>query len=257
MNCKFCAQSGHYNSGQKAYKLLSAKELMACMEKLERFPVSNIGLVASGARLSGAEFERLASFLADMPERRKKLICLSLGSLDKNSMEKLKDAGIRHYHHNLESSQEYYPNVCTTQSWEARRNTVRLALEQGFELCSGGLFGMGESWEDRLSLARSLRALGVKNIPINFLIPQKGTPLEDREAMSPQEALRVLALFRLILPDAIIRVCGGRKQVLGERQYDIFSAGANAIMTGDYLTSPGESISNDLAALQARELEPA
>lgn len=256
MDCKFCAQSGYYKSVGNAYPLLSNKELLARIVRLEQFPISNIGLVASGARLSGAEFERLVNFLKDLPEEKKARLCVSLGRLDRENLRRLKDAGIRHYHHNLETSQKYYKYICTSQSWESRRDTARMALDLGFELCCGGLFGLGESWEDRLSLAESLADLGVKNIPVNFLIPQKGTPLEGRDLMSPGQALRILAMFRLLLPDATLRVCGGRKQILGKRQYEIFSAGANALMTGDYLTSPGEHISKDLEALYARNFKP-
>lgn len=255
MDCKFCAQSGHYGAVPRIYPLLSSGELLRRIESLECLSVDNIGLVASGPRLSGEEFERLLFFFESLPEARKKKLCVSLGRLDRESLWQLKNAGLRHYHHNLETSEKYYPEICGTQSWKARRETARLALEEGLELCCGGLFGLGESWEDRLSLADSLAELGVRDIPINFLIAQKGTPLEKSEPLSPREALRILALFRLRLPEASIRVCGGRKRILGPRQYDIFAAGANALMTGDYLTSPGESVEADLLALAGMNLE--
>jgi biotin synthase len=173
--------------------------------------------------------------------------CASLGRLDEPGLRLLKDAGLARYHHNLESSRTFFPHLCTTHTWDERLATLRAAQAAGLEVCSGGLFGAGETWEDRVDLALALRDLGVQQVPINFLNPIPGTPLENQPRLAADEGLRLIAIYRLLLPTATLRLCGGRPTTLGERQAEMFHAGANALMTGDYLTTAGLSPDADRA----------
>ncbi|MDE5879804.1 MAG: biotin synthase BioB [Desulfovibrio sp.] len=255
MDCHFCAQSRHNPAPQAGFPLLDETTLRERILALAATPVRRIGLVASGAALAGEDFERVVRLVAALPAEVRARLCASFGRLDAERMARLSEAGISRYHHNLETSERYYPHICTTQRWEQRRETARRALGAGLGLCCGGIFGLGESWEDRISLAFTLRELDVRHVPLNFLHPQPGTPLARKRPLSAREALRIIALFRHILPDAALRVCGGRPLVLGSRQGEMFAAGANALMTGDYLTTSGEALQDDLALLAASGME--
>ena len=257
MDCHFCAQSRHNAASQAGFPLLADAELRERILALAASPVRRIGLVASGAALDGEDFERVLRVVAILPEAVKSRLCASFGRLDAARMARLLAAGITRYHHNLETSERYYPHICSTQRWAQRRDTARRALEAGLSLCCGGIFGLGESWEDRVSLAFTLRELGVGHVPLNFLHPQAGTPLSGKAPLSVREALRIIALFRHVLPAARLRVCGGRPLVLGERQGEMFAAGANALMTGDYLTTSGEALLHDLALIAGCGMEAA
>lgn len=248
-DCAFCAQSAHHASVGSVSGLLENELLRERITQLRNLMPGNIGIVCSGSALAGREFDRLLAFIAELDEDIRARLCLSAGTLDRQALLLLKEAGLRHYHHNLESSENFYGKVCSTQKWSARRKTAATALELGFEVCCGGLFGLGESWEDRISLALELKALGVHNVPLNFLIPIAGTPLASRQLLSAREVLRIIAVFRIIMPDAILRICGGRKQCLGNMQARIFEAGANALITGDYLTASGSAFAEDCALL--------
>lgn len=255
MDCRFCAQSRHNPAPQHGFPLLADAVLRERILALAATPVRRIGLVAGGAALDGEDFERVMRLVAGLPLPVRGRLCASFGRLDVRRMEQLAQAGITRYHHNLETSERWYPRICTTQRWEQRRDTVRRALDAGLSLCCGGIFGLGETWEDRVGLAFALRSLGVAHVPLNFLHPQPGTPLANRAPLAPEEALRIIAVFRHVLPQAVLRVCGGRPLVLGARQGEMFAAGANALMTGDYLTTRGESLHADLALLSANDME--
>ncbi|MDE7241641.1 biotin synthase BioB [Desulfovibrio sp.] len=255
MDCHFCAQSRHHAAPQPAFPLLDDARLRERILALAASPVRRIGLVASGAALDGEDFERVLRVAAGLPAAVKSRLCASFGRLDAARMARLLAAGITRYHHNLETSERYYPHICSTQRWTQRRDTAARALEAGLSLCCGGIFGLGESWEDRIGLAFTLRGLGVGHVPLNFLHPQPGTPLAHKAPLSAREALRVIALFRHVLPGARLRVCGGRPLVLGARQGEMFAAGVNALMTGDYLTTSGEALRSDLALIAASGME--
>lgn len=257
MDCHFCAQSRHNAAPQAAFPLLDDAVLRERILALAASPVRRIGLVASGAALDGEDFERVLRVTESLPAPVKSRLCASFGRLDATRMARLRAAGITRYHHNLETSEPYYPRICSTQRWVQRRDTARRALEAGLSLCCGGIFGLGESWEDRVSLAFTLRGLGVGHVPLNFLHPQGGTPLAGQAPLSAREALRIIAVFRHVLPGARLRVCGGRPLVLGRRQGEMFAAGANALMTGDYLTTSGEALQHDLDLIAASGMEAA
>jgi biotin synthase len=194
----------------------------------------------------GEELDSLLECVREVAPHGNVKICCSLGQLDEGRAKRLKEAGVVRYHHNLESSRAFYRNVSKTIRYEDRLATVRAAKSAGLEICCGGIFGLGESWEDRVELATTIRDLGVDSAPLNFLRPVEGTPLETAMPLSPREALRIIALFRLMLPDKSIKVCGGREFVLRDMQSLMFYAGANGAILGNYLTTVGRPAEEDL-----------
>ena len=255
MNCAFCPQSGHHGATVVAFPLLGFEVLCERISLLRKFPIRHCGIVTSGDFLSRDEILTVAAVLKAEQASPLPRLCASLGRLEADALAELRDAGLRRYHHNLECAEAYYPNLCTTQTWSDRLATVRQAGEQGLEVCCGGLFGVGESWEDRLDFAFTLAAYEIREVPLNFLHPIPGTPLGAQPALAAEEALRIIAVFRHILPQSTLRVCGGRMHVLGKRQEELFAAGANALMTGDYLTTAGSGILEDLDMIARLGLE--
>ncbi len=256
MDCSFCSQSMHHQAlAVPTFELLSVQEIQNRLALLEFYPLRRVGIVTSGGALSDAHVQSLESCLKALSPRWQGRLCGSLGRLGEKSLALLKDAGLTRYHHNLESSEKFYPKLCSTQGWQDRLATVQRAQGIKLECCSGGLFGLGESWEDRIDFAFTLKELGVQHVPINFLHAHKGTPLAHMPPLSSAEALRIIAVFRHILPTATLRICGGRPTTLGERQSEIFAAGANALMTGDYLTTKGKGIEDDCRMITDQGLE--
>ncbi len=252
MDCAFCSQSRHHSTHVTQFPLLSNKTLTERILQLAATPVHHIGIVTSGGLLPHEECQRLTdlvqTLVTDYPFLRNRL-CGSLGRLPSHALTGLHAVGLHRFHHNLESGKAFYKTICSTQTWEARTATIERAADAGFEICAGGLFGLGESWEDRIDLAFALKERQIKHVPINFLHAHDGTPLAGAAPLAADEALRIIAVYRHILPDATLRVCGGRPLVLGERQGDMFTAGANALMTGDYLTTDGCATKNDLTLI--------
>ncbi len=247
MDCTFCSQSGHASTEIEEYPFMPPDELAQHMEAILENHDCRCSVVTSGGKLSGKELQVLfetAKSIGSAP------LCASLGRLTGEELAELKQAGITRFHHNLESSESYYPKICTTQTWQQRLDTVKAAQAAGLDICSGGLFGLGESWDDRIDLALALRELGVDSVPINFLYAHEGTSLCDTPPMAAAEALRIIAIYRFLLPKATLRICGGRTHVLGDRQADLFAAGANGLMTGNYLTVAGSQYEADLAMIQ-------
>lgn len=249
-DCAFCAQSARYDTGVSAYPLKSGVELFRRAEALAAAGVDYMGIVISGATPTGPDLERICRTAAEVTARLPIRLCASLGLLSKDQAAALKEAGFTSYHHNLETGRSYYPRVCTSHSYTLRLETVKTALAAGFRVCSGGIFGLGEPWADRLELARTLADLGVHSIPINFLTPIKGTPLEGAAGLGPAEALAVIALFRALNKDKDIVVCGGRSRTLGREERSLFAAGANGLMVGDYLTTKGGPLERDMEMLK-------
>jgi biotin synthase len=251
MDCTFCSQSMHHGANSDIYPLFQPLQLVEQIENLSENGIHHCGIVTSGDRLKSQEVDRICEALSIIKDSISFNICASLGKLSKEDMEKLKNVGLVRYHHNLETSEKHYPNICSTQTWQERLLTVKKAIESGIEVCAGGLFGLGETWKDRIDLALTLRDLNVNSVPINFLHPQPGTPLEHQPLMSAEEALRIIAVYRHLLPNTTLRICGGRPGVLKERQKDMFKAGANALMTGDYLTTSGQIPKSDTQMIDA------
>ena len=255
MNCAFCAQSSHNHTPITTFPLLPREVLKERILTLTKLPVHHIGIVTSGAALQDDELEILTSLFAAFSKDIQKRLCTSLGRLTPSALARLHTSGITRFHHNLETSQHYYPSICTSQTWQERLATVAAARRAGFVNCTGGLFGMGESWDDRIALALTLKEHNISQVPINFLHPHPQTPLAYRKPLDADEALRIIALFRHILPRATLRICGGRPITLGAMQEHIFAAGANALMVGNYLTTQGQDFQEDLAMLHKLGLD--
>ncbi|MEN7973247.1 MAG: biotin synthase BioB [Verrucomicrobiota bacterium] len=255
MNCRFCSQSAHNTTEIETYPFIDTESLESQIHETIDSGDRLCGVVTSGGRLSTEEIQELAATVRKIGGGSKAPVCGSLGRLLKENLVILKEAGLTRFHHNLEASEGFYSEVCTTQQWSERLATVKAAMEAGMAVCSGGLFGLGESWKDRIDLALTLRDLGVDSVPINFLYAHSGTPLKDMPPLSAEEALRIIAVYRFLLPTTTLRVCGGRAHILGDRQDDLFAAGANGLMTGNYLTVAGSQYKTDLAMIQKLGLE--
>ena len=254
MNCRFCAQSIHYATEIESYPLLDTETLVTKTQNQWNRGIHRIGWVAGGTTISDDEVAKVATTARQCCGGR---LCASLGRLDRNALQSLKNAGVTRYHHNLETSESFYPTICDTQKWSDRLATVERVKSLGMEICCGGLFGLGESWKDRYDLAMVLRKLDVDSIPINFLHPIPGTPLADSPILPVEEALRITAMFRICVPQATIRGCGGRPSVFGNRHAEILRSGINAIMTGDYLTTSGITPENDLQMIRQHGFQTA
>ena len=249
-DCAFCAQSARWKTGIRATPMCSVEEVSAAAGRAARNGVYAFSLVASGRGVRSEEelkawVERLQAIGETGVERH-----ASLGTLNDEQIERLKSAGLTCYCHNIETSERFFPNICTTHTYRERLETARRIKRHGLRLCCGCLLGMGETWKDRVDLALALRDLGADNVPMNFLHRIPGTPLENREPMRPMEILRCIAVFRFILFDRDIGVYGGREENLRDMQSWIFMAGANAIMLGDYLTTRGRPPGDDLRMLE-------
>ena len=257
MDCRFCSQSSHNTTEIETYPFLAAPTLETRIHDTIDSKDRLCGIVTSGGKLSAKELEELCTTVRSIGDGRPTPVCASLGRLTRTDLDALRTAGITRFHHNLESSEAYYPTLCSTQTWRQRLDTVKSAQAAGLKVCCGGLFGLGESWEDRIELAMILRELGIESIPINFLYPHEGTPMRDTPVLAAAEALRIIALYRFLLPQATLRICGGRTHVLGNRQPDLFAAGANGLMTGNYLTVAGSQYQTDLAMIRRLGLDVA
>lgn len=249
-NCRFCAQSARHHTGIDAYSLIDREEALTIARDNDEHGVHRLSLVTSGRNLSRQTLDELAALYQDIAAATSMLMCTSAGLLDEAIAADLVQTGVSRYHCNLEANRDFFPQVCTTHTWEEKVETLRIAREAGMSLCSGGIIGMGETMADRISLAIELRELAVQSIPINILTPIPGTPLSELPSLPTEEVLTVVALFRLINPRSIIRMAGGRQQ-LGRDQYRCFAAGANGAIVGNYLTTTGSGIAGDLGQLGA------
>ncbi|WP_333871544.1 biotin synthase BioB [Desulforamulus putei] len=253
-NCKYCAQSGHYNTGVPSYPLIDIQEVLALAKENEKNGVHRFSIVTSGGSLTNNDFEKVLEMIEALRAETTLKLCASLGSISFDRALRLKEAGLSLYHHNIETCKEYYANICDTHTYDDRIHTIKNAKKAGLEVCCGGIIGMGESMEQRIKMAFEIRELGITSIPINILNPIKGTPLEQVEKIEPLEIIKTISMFRLIIPYASIRYAGGRN-ALGELQQKGFMAGINAVMVGNYLTTVGNKIADDVKMIQEIGLE--
>ncbi|MBI4843642.1 MAG: biotin synthase BioB [Nitrospirae bacterium] len=253
-DCHFCAQSARNKTGVEVYPLFTKKELFEAAVSARRLGVRRFCVVTSGKKVSARELDEICSFISEL-RGFGMLPCATLGLLDIAALRKLKEAGLERYHHNLETSENYFSEVCTTHTYWEKVRTIQAAKSTGLSVCSGGIFGLGETWEDRIEMAFALKSLEVDCVPMNFLTPVSGTPLEKRELMTPLEALKIIAIYRLIMPGRGIRVCGGRERTLKEYQSMIFNAGADGLLIGNYLTTSGRNPDEDLKMIFELGLE--
>lgn len=244
-DCKFCAQSSRHSADISEYPLKDNSEFLKAARNAEEIGAEKFGIVTSGNRLNKKELELISQYISEIKDRVGITVCASLGALERDELAMLKEAGLTRYHHNIETSPNFYPEIVSTHSFEERIETIRVAKGLGLEVCSGGIIGMGETWEDRIDMAYTLKELEVDSIPINFLVPVKGTPLETLEPISCVDAIRTICIFRIILKDKIIKIAAGRETILKEFQALGFMAGANGMLIGGYLTIKGRDIAED------------
>ncbi|MDD2961436.1 MAG: biotin synthase BioB [Muribaculaceae bacterium] len=244
-NCKWCAQSRHFATGVEEYDTISESELLEMAHHNNKCGVKRFSLVTSGRSVLQRDIEKFCNYYRTLKQDTNLYLCASMGLLGENELKALKEAGVKRYHCNLETSASYFKTLCTTHTPEDKKNTIRIAQSLGMEVCSGGIIGMGESMEQRIELAFELKELNIKSVPINILNPIPGTPLQDVEYISDEEIRRTVAIFRFILPDAVLRFAGGRARLSAELQAKILLGGMNGALIGDMLTTIGNRIDDD------------
>lgn len=255
-DCAFCAQSAKNSAEITPYALLEKTEVMENAARAKEGGAKRFCIVTSGRRVSPRELTAIADMVSSV-RAIGMLPCATLGLLGREDLECLKGAGLERYHNNLETSERYFSRVCTTHSWREKTETIRNASSLDISVCSGGIFGIGEAWEDRIDMAFALSELGPDSVPLNFLSPIPGTRLGRSKPLAPLEALKIISIYRFILPDRQIRVCGGRLQTLGDLHPFIFFAGADGLLVGNYLTTCGRGFREDLDLVRHLGLETA
>jgi len=244
-DCKFCAQSARHKTGINNYSLKSKGEMIEAAKQAKEIGAERFDIVTSGDKLSKAELAIVTEAIKEITGNLKMKMCASLGSMDEAGFALLKSAGLSRYHHNIETSPHFFKTIITTHTFEDRIRTIKAAKKAGLEVCSGGIIGLGETFEDRIQMALTLRELDVDSVPLNILVPIKGTALENQESLSPKDAIRTVAIFRIILKDKIIKIAAGRESILRDFQGLAFLAGANGMLIGGYLTIRGRSVEED------------
>lgn len=245
-NCKFCAQSSHYHTNVSEYDLLDEETIVQDAVDKYNKGIPRYSMVASGKGLTAKDIDKICRITRKIYEKAPGIkVCISGGIISEESFEKLKEAGITRIHNNLETSRNFFPEVCTTHTYDQKIETIKAAKEAGMEICSGGLIGLGEDFTDRIDMALQLRELDVHSVPINLLNPIKNTPFENNEPLPMEEVNRTCATFRFIMPKALIRLAGGRA-IMEEFGESAFKSGANATISGVLLTTKGISIEDDM-----------
>ncbi|HHY84935.1 MAG TPA: biotin synthase BioB [Verrucomicrobia bacterium] len=257
-NCRFCAQSAYYQTGSPRYGFIDPEPVQEAAEEAQRNGVTAVGLVAAWKGLSeGPMLDEVCERIRELKATGKARPDASLGIIKSQAVaDRLKEAGLECYGHNLETSRRFFPNTCSTHTYEDRLETIRYLKNAGINICSGGIIGMGETREDRCDLAFALREIGANVVPINILNPIKGTPFENVEPLPVLEILKTIACFRFILPKQEIMIAGGRTVNLRDAQSMIFMAGASALMVGNYLTTLNQPVERDLQMLKDLGLDP-
>jgi biotin synthase len=248
-DCSFCAQSFRSKAKIEVYPLMSKEKIIQKAREAKKSGTIRFSIVTSGKRISELNLLEIEDMIAEIREIGL-IPCASLGMLGERELSILKSTGLDRYHHNLETSEGFFSRICSTHSYADKLRTINAVKSVGLSICSGGIFGMGESWQDRIDMAFLLKELDVDSVPINFLIPIKGTPLGYREYLHPFEALKIISLYRYIFPQKEIRICGGRMQILGEFNSMVFLAGADSLLIGNYLTTSGRNYEDDLRLIE-------
>jgi biotin synthase len=255
-NCRFCAQSAHWHTEVQAYPLIAAEEIVKQAAQAGKDGAHLFGIVTSGTRIS-SDREWKEIFKAVEGIRAQGVLpCVSLGMIDKDKAIELKKAGLYRYHHNLETSRSFFSEICTTHDYDDDVKTVLAAKEAGLSVCSGGIIGLGETMAQRMEMACLLAELNVESVPVNILNPIAGTPLMNSKPLPPVEILVTLAMFRFVLPDKDIKLCGGKEKNLRQLLPLGLIAGCNSLMTGNYLTTSGRDTALDLEMIRDLGMEP-
>lgn len=254
-DCKFCAQSAHFPTKVCEYPLLGTEEIVKEADYNQKKGVLRFSIVTSGKRLTDKEVEQVCESFRVIKERTGIATCASCGLLSYEQFVKLKKAGVSRYHNNLETSRRYFKEVCSTHTYDEKLEAIRAAKKAGLSVCSGGIMGLGETMEDRIDMAFTLRELDIRSVPVNVLNAIAGTPFEGQKRLTEEEVCRIVAVYRFILPDASIRLAGGRG-LFEDKGKQIFKSGANAAISGDMLTTSGITITEDMKMIQELGFEP-
>ncbi len=249
-DCAFCSQSAHHSTEIDIYSLMDKEKILGRAREMKAAGANRFSMVTSGVALTDRDLETVRAAAREIVGGVDITVCGSLGMLDQSRAASLRESGLSVYHHNLETARSNFDNICTTHSYDEDIDTVKTAKAKGMRVCSGGILGLGESWEQRVELAMTLRDLDVDGIPLNFLNPVAGTRMEKMPLLSPMEALKSISIFRFVNPSKDILICGGREVTLGDYQSWIFFAGANGFMIGNYLTTQGRDISMDMEMIK-------
>jgi biotin synthase len=257
-NCSFCSQSAHYQTGSPKYGFVDPEPVQAAADEAQQNQVTAVGLVAAWKGLNeGPLLDEICDRVRELKASGKTRPDVSLGIIPNQRIaDRLKEAGVECYGHNLESSRRFFPQTCSTHTFEDRLQTIGYLKKAGIKICSGGIIGMGETREDRCDLAFELKAVGANVVPVNILNPIPGTPFADKPRLPVMEILKTIACFRFILPRQEIMIAGGRTMNLRDAQSMIFMAGASALMVGNYLTTLNQSVEKDLQMLKDLGLDP-
>ena len=243
-DCKYCAQSSHYSADTAVYPLLSTDEILREAKANAADGILRFSIVTSGKRLSDQEVEQVCDSFRKIRETCGISLCASMGLLSQKQFKMLKSAGVVRYHNNLETSRRFFTHICTTHTYEDKIQAIRDARESGLTVCSGGIIGLGETMEDRIDMALTLRDLQIRSVPINVLNPIPGTPLEHNAPLPEDEVCRTAAIFRCLLPDSILRMAGGRG-LMEDQGRRVFRSGANGAITQNMLTTGGIAVRED------------
>jgi biotin synthase len=249
-DCAFCAQSAHYKTEAPTYPLMNTDQMVNEAKEAHTSRTGRFCLISSGRQLNDKEFETVLDALDQIRKETDLALDCSFGTLTPERAEALRKVGVTRYNHNLETAESHFSKICTTHSFQDRVQTIEVLKGQGFSICCGGIIGLGESPQQRLELAFSLKELGIDCIPVNILNPRPGTPLENSKPIPPMEIIKTLALFRLVLPKGTIKIAGGREVNLRDLQSLALLAGANGLIVGNYLTTPGRSAEDDLIMIR-------
>ena len=247
-NCKYCAQAAGHHTDCEEYGFLPKEEIMKVAKADQDAGANRFSLVTSGRALTGKDFEKALDTYQEMHKTLTIDLCASHGILSQEQFHRLVQTGVTSYHHNIETSRRYFPQICTSHTYDDRIRTIKAAQAEGLCVCSGGIIGMGETWQDRLDMAFELQGLGIESIPINALMPIPGTGMEGRPSLPPEDILRTIAIFRFINPTANIRLAAGRK-LLPDNGKSALLTGASASITGNMLTTSGTTIAEDMEML--------
>jgi biotin synthase len=244
-DCKFCAQSGRYQTNASTYPLLPESAILDAALQAEDTGARRFGIVTSGHSNSPQELQQICQVVSKIKSQTRLEVCASLGILSESDLSLLHQAGLSRFHHNIETAPSFYPHICTSHDFEDRVQTIHNARHASLEVCSGGIIGMGESWQERIEMFLALKDLKVQSVPLNILLPIPGTPLASAAPLPAVEIIRAIAIARIILKSPDIKIAAGRETLLKDFQGLGFLAGANGMIIGGYLTLKGREVQDD------------
>lgn len=254
-DCKWCAQATRHNTGCQTYNFLDLDETLRAAEHNQREGIHRFSLVTSGRAVTDRDLDTFCEIFRKLSENTDLYLCASMGLLNREQMERLRQAGVKRYHCNMETSRRMFPTLCSSHTQDDKAETIRAARDAGLEVCSGGIIGMGETAEDRVDFAFEVAALDVDSVPLNILNPIKGTPLENTPLISEEDIIRTAAVWRFILPTKAIRFAGGRMRLSHKSMLRILHGGINGVLMGDMLTTVSNDIASDRKLFAEADLE--